>query len=164
MRKLIYIFLLTGSIAFGQEKTTIQQTSQPTLQTSVTPTVSPTAPVITFQTTTHDFGTVKKGSSITYKFKFKNTGKESLIIYECRAGCHCTTANCSKDPIKPGKTGYVEVRYDSTRVGVINKEVLVSSNASNMHVSLVIKGNVTEGEVEKSPADKSNSGSDTKNK
>lgn len=127
------IFVLLFSIAgFGQDKTSA------TANTAVA--TNPKAPEITFEKTTHDFGTVKKGTPVVYKFKYKNTGKEPLIIFDCRAGCGCTTPKCSKEPLKPGKTGFIEVHYDSMRVGHFGKEIMIKSNAKNGVVTLVIKG------------------------
>lgn len=141
--------------AWAQEKTIIQAGSKPALQKTVaknpqtqsTATFSPTAPEITFTETTHDFGAMKKGSAVVYKFQYKNTGKEPLIIFDCKAGCGCTTPKCSKEPLKQGKTGFIEVHYDSTRAGTFAKEVMVTSNAKNPYINLVIKGTIV-GEVE----------------
>ena len=159
MKKLLYILLMTGNLSFAQEKTV------PTTQPAVTPSVSPTAPEITFTETNHDFGNLKKGSQVVYKFKYKNTGKEPLIISECRAGCHCTTAKCSKEPLKPGKTSFIEVHYDSMRVGDFTKEVIVISNAKNSHTSVSIKGMILgEAEGTDSPAKNEEKMKSTENK
>ena len=144
--KKITIFLLFIRVAgFAQQKPTPQTAVTP--QPVATPSVAPKAPEITFETLEHDFGTVKKGSPVVFQFKFKNTGKEPLIIYDCKAGCHCTTPKCPKDAIKPGKSGVIEVHYDSMSVGNFKKEVIVNSNAKNPHVSVLIKGTVA-GETE----------------
>ena len=131
--------LVAGNLAFAQQETKVAPPSKPA--------PSPTAAEITFKETVHNFGPLKKGSPVVHKFEFKNTGKEPLLIYDCKAGCGCTTPKCSKEPVKPGKTGFVEVHYDSMRVGIIAKEVLVTSNAKNGTISLIIKGAI-EGEVE----------------
>ncbi len=141
--------------ADAQERATIQLIPKPAPplqkesfgQTQPTATVSPTAPEITFTETTHDFGSMKKGSPVVYKFQYKNTGKEALILFNCKAGCSCTTPKCSKEPLKSGKSDFIEVHYDSIRVGNFSKEVIVASNAKNGYVNLVIKG-VVVAEVE----------------
>jgi len=155
MKKITYIFALMGSMAFAQERATIQLSPKPAPQkaatiapqTQSTAMVSPTAPEITFTETTHEFGTVKKGSPVMYKFQYKNTGKEPLIIFDCKAGCSCTTPKCSKEPLKPGKSDFIEVHYDSMKVGTFGKEISVTSNAKNAYVNLVIKGTIV-GETE----------------
>lgn len=136
MKNLIIALLLSSSVMMAQDK------SAPTTAPTNTAVISPNAPVMEFEKTTHDFGTVKKGSPVTCRFMYKNAGKEPLLITQCKAGCGCTTPMCSKEPLKPGKTGYIEVHYDSMRVGVFTKEILVTSNARNGILTLVIKGNI----------------------
>lgn len=146
MKKITFLFLLSSVSIFAQ---TAKEAS-PAPQPATTPTASvayPNAPFIEFESTVHEFGSVKKGSPVVCKFKYTNTGKEPLIIYNCKAGCGCTTPKCSKDPLKPGKTGFIEVHYDSMRVGTFAKEVMVASNARNGVINLVIKGTVI-GETE----------------
>src|SRR5437588_9198993 len=117
MKKLIYILVLFAGT------TVIAQRPDSRKEGVV---VNPNAPEINFTETVHDFGTLKKGSSVTCKFTFKNTGKEDLILSDCKKGCNCTTVKCSKDPVKPGKTSFIEVHYDSTRIGHFTKELLVT--------------------------------------
>ena len=47
-----------------------------------------------------------------------------------------------KDPIAPGATGQIKVKYDTNRVGPIRKTVTVYSNASEPIKALKIKGEV----------------------
>uniref|UniRef100_UPI0025BEC2DB DUF1573 domain-containing protein n=1 Tax=Lacinutrix sp. TaxID=1937692 RepID=UPI0025BEC2DB len=47
-----------------------------------------------------------------------------------------------KDPIMPGQTGEIEVKYDTKRVMPIRKTITVLSNAASPTVSLKIKGEV----------------------
>ena len=148
--KIITLALLFSSTAiFAQTNTQPSPAPQPppSASSATVAAVYPNAPVIEFESTVHDFGTLKRGSPVNCKFKYKNTGKEPLIIYNCKAGCGCTTPTCSKDPVKPGKTGFIQVHYDSMRVGVFVKEIMVTSNAKNGVVNLVIKGTMV-GEAE----------------
>ena len=119
---------------------------------------NPNAPEITFEASTHDFGTLKKGDECSYEFKFTNTGKEPLIISNCQASCGCTTPACPKEPIGPGSSGVIKVKYDSNRVGVFTKTVTVTSNAKTPSVSLMIKGTVEATPVEEAFPGKGNSG------
>jgi hypothetical protein len=97
---------------------------------------------IVFDKETHDFGTVSHNQPATYTFMFKNTGKEDLIITNAQASCGCTTPEWTKEPIKPGKKGYVKATYNSASLGVFNKAVTVMSNAKTPTVTLYIKGDV----------------------
>ncbi len=103
------------------------------------------APIFKFEEDTHDFGNVKEGPDATYDFKFTNVGKTPLIIQNCSASCGCTTPKWSKDPIMPGKTGVITVKYATKgRVGNINKTVYIQSNAKSLkeRYELYIKGTV----------------------
>lgn len=137
MKKYLYIaLLLLGSGLKAQDKPLPAGTA--TVQPAAVP--YPNAPEITFTEMDHDFGTLKKGASVTYRFEYKNTGKEDLIISNCRAGCECTTVKCAKTAVKPGGTGFIEAHYDSMRVGKFGKEIMVYSNARKPVVFLIIRG------------------------
>jgi len=97
---------------------------------------------IKFEKETHDFGTIPQGTPVTYEFKFKNTGKAPLILTNASASCGCTTPEWTKEPIKPGKTGYVKATYNAASPGEFTKSVTVQSNAKNSTVILYLKGNV----------------------
>lgn len=101
------------------------------------------APVFKFEQTTHDFGNIKEGPEATYSFKFTNTGKSPLIIQRCSASCGCTIPKWSKDPIMPGKTGTIDVKFNSKgRVGSFTKTIYIQSNAKSLkeRFELTIKG------------------------
>lgn len=109
---------------------------------------TPTAPttsgsVMTFESTTIDYGTIDQGSDPNRIFKFTNTGKEPLVIKNARASCGCTVPNWPKEPIMPGEAGTIEVRYDTNRVGPFTKNITVETNENdgNTH-SLTIKGTI----------------------
>jgi Protein of unknown function (DUF1573) len=86
-----------------------------------------------------DYGTIDQGSEPLRLAKFKNTGTEPLIISGAKGSCGCTVPNWPKEPIMPGETSQIEIRYDTKRVGAINKTVTVSSNdPAGKHVIRVI--------------------------
>lgn len=108
------------------------------------PAVNKNAPTINFEKTTHDYGTVVKGGDGVCEFKFKNTGVEPLILSNVTSSCGCTVPEWPREPILKGKTNTIKVKYDTNRVGPINKTVTVTSNASNASVQLHIIGTVVE--------------------
>ncbi len=97
---------------------------------------------ITFDKETHEFGIIPQNVPATYTFTFKNTGKEPLIITNAAASCGCTTPEWTKEPIMPGKKGFVKATYNAASIGVFNKAVTVMSNAKKSQVTLYIKGDV----------------------
>jgi hypothetical protein len=108
------------------------------------PADNPNAPVITFEKTTHDYGTVTKGGDGTCEFKFKNNGIEPLILSNVTSSCGCTVPEWPREPILRGKTASIKVKYDTNRVSPINKTITVLSNAKVPSVQLRIIGNVVE--------------------
>jgi len=100
-------------------------------------------PEIEFEKEVHDFGTLTQGGDASTEFKFTNTGMEPLIISNSRGSCGCTVPSWPRQPIKPGESAAIKVKYDSNRIGPINKSVTITSNASNTPTKVIrIKGNI----------------------
>ena len=100
---------------------------------------------ITFESLEYDYGNIYKGDNGVCEFKFKNTGKAPLTITKCQASCGCTVPSWPRDPIAPGKTAVIRVKY------TINKSITVSSDAVNNSVVLHIKRHISEKPVESAP-------------
>ncbi|PJB12061.1 MAG: hypothetical protein CO119_08355 [Flavobacteriales bacterium CG_4_9_14_3_um_filter_40_17] len=98
---------------------------------------------IQFKTDTIDYGTIDKGSDGLRIFEFTNTGNQPLVITEVFSSCGCTVPKKPDQPIAPGKTGKIEVKYDTNRVGPIRKTITVNNNSDTPIVALKIKGEVT---------------------
>ncbi|MGV3637170.1 MAG: DUF1573 domain-containing protein [Flavobacteriales bacterium] len=91
----------------------------------------------------HDYGTIAQGGNGTCEFTVTNTGDQPLIITNCKGSCGCTVPKCDTAPIMPGAKTTITVKYDTKRVGPINKSVTISSNATNTPEKIVrIKGTV----------------------
>jgi hypothetical protein len=100
-------------------------------------------PIITFESETIDFGTIEYDANGDREFKFKNTGREPLVIKDVIKTCGCTTpAPWPKDPILPGQSGSIKFHYDTKRVGNFDKTITIVSNASEPNKVLHFKGNV----------------------
>ncbi|RZJ34478.1 MAG: DUF1573 domain-containing protein [Flavobacterium sp.] len=95
--------------------------------------------------TTIDYGTVSKDSDSGIRsFEFKNTGDAPLIITNVQSTCGCTIPTKPNEPIMPGKTGKIDVKYNMNP-GPIRKTITVESNATNYEggrIPLKIKGEV----------------------
>lgn len=94
---------------------------------------------------TIDYGKVYKDTDSGIRtFEFKNTGDAPLIITNVQSTCGCTVPSKPKEPIAPGKTGKIEVKYNMNP-GPIRKTITVESNAVNVEggrVPIKIKGEV----------------------
>ena len=62
----------------------------------------------------HNFGTLQSGEIAVVTFEFKNTSHTELVIGTIESDCGCVKADFSKEPVLPGKTGIVEVEFDSS--------------------------------------------------
>lgn len=103
-------------------------------------------PMISIDKEAHDYGTITQGANGACVFTVTNTGDAPLIITNCTGSCGCTVPQCSNAPIKPGGTTEITVKYDTQRVGPINKSVTITSNATNAAVKTVqVKGEVVAG-------------------
>lgn len=100
---------------------------------------------IEFKSTEIDYGDIEKGSNGIRVFQFTNTGNAPLVISKVHSSCGCTIPKKPEDPILPGETGEIEVKYDTNRVGPIRKTITVVSNADTPTVGLKIKGKILDG-------------------
>lgn len=94
---------------------------------------------------TIDYGTVTKDSDNGVRsFEFKNIGDAPLIITNVASTCGCTVPSKPTEPIMPGKTGKIDVKYNMSP-GPIRKTITVETNAVNYEggkIPLKIKGTV----------------------
>ena len=111
-------------------------------------TVDPNAPAFEFVTDVIDYGTIDLNADGLRIFKFKNVGKSPVIIEKVRSSCGCTVPKKPTDPIMPGATGEIEVKYATNRPGGFSKTITVYSNATEPTKSLRIKGIVLKAESE----------------
>ncbi len=103
-----------------------------------------TGPVIEFENAVIDYGEIAVNSDGNRVFKFKNTGKSPLIISNVKGSCGCTVPTKPEEPIMPGETGEIKVKYATNRIGPFSKTVTITSNAYEPKVVLKIKGRVLE--------------------
>ena len=100
---------------------------------------------IKFDTLRHNFGKFSKNDPIVKcSFKFTNTGTAPLVIHQAFASCGCTVPTFTKEPIKPGEQGVIDVTYNGTDKfpGHFQKTVTVRSNAVSEVTRLIIEGDM----------------------
>lgn len=97
--------------------------------------------VMTFENTSYDFGSIVTGAKVQHEFKFTNTGAAPLIIHDANSSCGCTIPQIPMEPIAPGETSSILVKYDSTgKIGSQTKTVTIQTNASPATYHVVLKG------------------------
>jgi hypothetical protein len=98
-------------------------------------------PSLTFEKTTIDYGTIKQNSEPLRTFKFKNATGKPVIITNATGSCGCTVPDYPKQPIAPGESSKIDVRYDTNRPGPFTKTVTVTTNDGES-LTLTITGTV----------------------
>lgn len=124
--------------------------SQPTAFTETSDgTETPAAPAgpattISFEETTHEFGTINEGDIVEHTFAFTNTGDSPLIIQDARATCGCTIPKKPEGPVAPGESSEIQVRFNSQgKSGMQNKTITITANTEPSTTRLFIKADVT---------------------
>ena len=81
-----------------------------------------------------------------YSFTFTNVGTAPLIVNQAFASCGCTVPTFTKEPIKPGDKGSIDVTYNGKGLlpGRFSKTITVRTNAKNRIVRLIVEGEMTE--------------------
>lgn len=98
---------------------------------------------IVFREYEHNFGKVSEGEKVAYVFNFENPGTSDLVIASATTTCGCTVPEYDTKPIAPGKTGKIEVVFDTSgRNGMQTKTITVKSNAEPPVVLLKITAEV----------------------
>jgi hypothetical protein len=98
---------------------------------------------MTFEETRFDFGTINEGDVVNHVYKFTNTGKVPLIINDARSTCGCTVPKWPKNPINPGESGEISVKFDSKgKKDRQAKPITITANTYPNQTILQIKGNV----------------------
>lgn len=153
MKKLSFLFLI---LAIGISSCKSDKKSSDTLDTdlienpaTLTDPDSKDLAVITFEQTEHNFENIFENEVVEHSFKFKNTGKNALLISDAKASCGCTVPEWPKKPIQPNEEGEIIVKFDSKgRQGTVNKTVTVLANTNPNTTVLKIRGYVVAGPKE----------------
>ncbi len=99
-------------------------------------------PGIVWETKVKDFGKINQGVPVTTRFVLTNNGTEPVIIEQVRTSCGCTASEYPKEPVAPGKSATIKVKYNAKSPGAFSKSITVYSNAKESITVLRIKGEV----------------------
>lgn len=96
-----------------------------------------------FEEKSFDFGKIAEGEQVEHLFKFKNVGQSPLIINHAQGSCGCTIPEWPREPIAPGGTGEIKVKFNSKdKAGHQEKLVTLTANTYPNKTELRIIGNV----------------------
>jgi hypothetical protein len=103
--------------------------------------ISLAQPQLKFKDLKKNFGLVKKGEIVTIEFDFTNAGNQPVIISEAKAECSCTTVDFPKQPIAPGQSAKIIVKFDTKSVYDRQDRIVeVLSNAKHPNQKIRFKG------------------------
>ncbi len=130
MKPLIFLFILISAsiTAKGQKEQIQKPLSDANIQ---------------FTEKQHDFGDIKQGETVTWKFRFSNSGTEPLMLLNVQTTCGCTASEWPKMPVPPGDSADIKVRFNTAKkVGRQNKIITVYTNGRKPEEKLKIIANV----------------------
>jgi len=96
-------------------------------------------PVMQFEESEFDFGTIDQGTPQEHTFTFTNTGNAPLIITDAKSTCGCTVPKKPDAPIAPGETGELLVRFNGSGQNQVTKTITVTANTEKGQELLRIK-------------------------
>lgn len=105
-------------------------------------------PVITFDKTEHDFGTIENGTPVETVFNYTNTGKAPLLITDIKSTCGCTVPqDWSREPLQPGESSKFTVKFNGKGANKVSKTVSITANTEKgketVRISAFINGGAT---------------------
>jgi hypothetical protein len=102
-----------------------------------------------------DFGDITQGDKVEHVYKFKNIGKDDLIIIHAQASCGCTVPEWTKTPVKRGESGEIKIIFNSEgKIGHQNKTITLRTNTELGSEILRFKVNINPKAEKNIPAKK----------
>ena len=66
-----------------------------------------------FKTTSHDFGTIARGTKAQYKFQIRNVFEEDAHILMVKSSCNCTTPQVTRQVLKSNEIGEIIADFNT---------------------------------------------------
>jgi hypothetical protein len=85
-------------------------------------------PVISFDKTEHDFGTIMDGTPVETIFKYTNEGNSMLVVSNIKSTCGCTVPSNYTKEVAPGETGEFTVKFNGKGNGKTSKSLTMTTN------------------------------------
>ena len=98
--------------------------------------------VAKFQTESIDLGKIMQNNPTTATFEVTNISKEPLLIEQANPTCGCTISDYTKEPIAPGKMGFIKATYNAKNLNLFEKHLTVKFAGCDDMKSITIKGEV----------------------
>ena len=99
--------------------------------------------IIEFQETMLNAGKIPLHAKHEFRFPFRNTGEEPVIIAHVSSTCGCATPEWNRRPVLPGETDTIKVVFNADKYGNFVRSIFVQSTAQNYVEHLYLRGNVS---------------------
>lgn len=86
-----------------------------------------------------DGGEIKIDEDYQFHFSYTNTSDQPVIINDVRTTCGCTVPDWAKDPLLPGKTNTLTIKFKPNTLGFHVKKIFVYTNLDRNPIPLLIK-------------------------
>ncbi|MFP2996004.1 DUF1573 domain-containing protein [Spongiivirga sp. MCCC 1A20706] len=96
-------------------------------------------PVMKFEENEWDFGEIESRAAQQHVFKFTNTGKAPLVIANINTTCGCTAPEWTREPVAPGASGEILVKFNGSGQNQVTKRLTVNANTESGKETLTIK-------------------------
>ena len=100
------------------------------------------ADVAKFSAQTINLGSVKQNEPATASFEITNISDKPLVIEQANPTCGCTIADYTKEPIAPGKMGFVKATYNAANTGSFVKNITVKFTGVDATQAITLTGEV----------------------
>jgi hypothetical protein len=86
---------------------------------------------LTWENPEQTFNSKPQDQSVVAKYRFTNTGKQTLKIENVKTSCGCTTTALAKTEYAPGESGEIEAKFIfAGRTGKQEKAITVATSAA----------------------------------
>lgn len=89
-----------------------------------------------------DMRTLQPGSQAQGSLTITNAGRYDLVISRVRSSCGLLITTWPAQPLKPGEQGTISFRYDTTRPGPFDRNIVIHTNAWQKNIVVPVKGQV----------------------
>ena len=101
------------------------------------------ADAVKFASAEINLGKVKQNEPVTGSFTITNISNKQLVKEQANPACGCTIADYTKEPIAPGKTGFIKATYNAANAGAFHKTVTVKFMGVDETQAITLTGEVT---------------------
>lgn len=88
-------------------------------------------PIISYDNRIINLGNIEFKKAYNGKIVIKNTGDETLKLFDISADCSCTVPDTENKEIAPGETTYINFVLTPAQDGFIQQSIFINNNSVN---------------------------------